>query len=220
MRLPDSLRAVCFDVGGVLVDVGRGFLAEELAEILDAPTELVRRLLIRHGKTRPCTPDELASAIVDGCACPSKHELVLAAVHRRYDAIAHPVLYPDALPVLAALRETGWRIVFLSNAIGHPDYHQPLAYFDFAETVIHSWEIGACKPDRQAFHAVEQRTGLAPYELVCVGDSLDADVKGAVNAGWAAVHLPRTGGPVATAWLAPVVTDLHQVLSLLPERRN
>lgn len=220
MRLPDSLRAVCFDIGGVLVDVGRGFLAEELAEILDAPVPLVRRLLIAHGKTRPCMPEELASAIAGGCGCPDKQELALAAVHRRYDAIAHPVLYPDALPVLATLREAGWRIVFLSNAIGHPDHHRAPAYFDYAETVLHSWEIGACKPDRRAFHAVEQRTRLAPHELVSVGDSLNADVRGALNAGWAAVHLPRTGGPAAAAGLVPVVTDLHQVLSLLPERRN
>lgn len=220
MRLPDSLRAVCFDIGGVLVDVGRGFLAEELAEILDAPAHLVRRLLIEHGKTKPYTPEQLASAIVDGCRCPSQRELVLAAVRSRYDAIAHPVLYPDALAMLTTLREAGWRIVFLSNAIGHPDYHRPPDYFDYAETVLQSWEIGACKPDRRAFQAVEQRTGLAPHELVSVGDSLEADVKGALNAGWAAVHLPRTGGPAATTGLAPVVTNLQQVLSLLPELRS
>ena len=77
----------------------------------------------------------------------------------------------------------------------------------------------ACKPDQRAFQVVEQRTGLAPHELVSVGDSLGADVRGALNAGWAAIHLPRTGGPAAPTGLVPVCTNLHEVLSLLPERR-
>lgn len=223
MRIPESVRAVCFDIGGVLVDVGSsGFLAEELAEILDVPARLVRQLLIRHGKTRPSTPENLATAIAEGCDCPGKRDLVLATVHRRHEAIAHPVLYPDALPVLRTLRKAGWRIVFLSNAIGHPAYLRRPAYFDFAEAVVHSWEIGVCKPDRRAFQVVEQRTGLAPHELVKVGDSLEADVGGALNAGWAAIHLPRTSGSATSTGVVPVCTDLYQVLSLLfkAERRG
>lgn len=217
MRVPNSVQAVCFDIGGVLVEVSDGFLAEELTELLGAPADVVRQMLILNGKTRPSTPETLAAVMTEECGLPGTYDGVLAAIRRRFAAIEAPILYPDALPVLRALREQGWRVVFLSNAVGHTGLHRP-AYYDFAETVLHSWEIGACKPDPRAFHTVEERTGLAPGELVNVGDSFNADIRGALDVGWSAIHLPRTGGAATPSGLVPVCADLHQVLSLLPER--
>lgn len=220
MTMPQAARGVCFDIGGVLVDVGPdGFLAEELAELLGAPTRRVRDLLIRHGKTQLRSPESLATAMTAACAQPRAYGLVLAALNRRRAAIEDAVLFPDALPVLRAVRERGWRIAFLSNAIGHNGLRRP-NYYDLAEVVVHSWEIGACKPDSLAFRAVESRLGLSSHELVSVGDSLHADVRGALEAGWSAIHLPRTGGVAAPDGLVPVCADLYEVLSLLHDRRS
>lgn len=215
--LPETLRGVCFDIGGVLVDVGgTGFLAEELADLLHAPAPQVRDLLIRHGKTQPRSPENLATAVTAGCAQPGAYEPVLEALIRRHAAMEEAVLFPEVLPVLRAVRGRGWRIAFLSNAIGHHGLCRP-AYYDQADVVVHSWEIGVCKPDPRAFRAVESRLALAPHELVAVGDSLRADIRGALQAGWSAVHVPRTGGAVSDEGV-PVCADLSEVLSLLPDR--
>lgn len=218
--IPKTARGVCFDIGGVLVDVGRaGFLAEELAELLHAPAARVRDLLIRYGKTQPRSPQSLASTMTAACAQPGAYDLVLAALTRRHAAIEDAVLFPDALPVLRAVRDRGWHVAFLSNAIGHNGLQRP-AYYELADVVVHSWEIGACKPDPLAFRAVESQLGLSPRELVSVGDSLRADVHGALQAGWSALHVPRISGHTAPDGVAPVCADLYEVLSLLPNLRN
>lgn len=107
--------------------------------------------------------------------------------------MADPPLYPDAITTLEHLAATGFRICLLSNAIGpDPDAHTPAPpYFALAEVVLHSWQIGACKPALAAFRAVESAMGLAPQHLLNVGDSARFDIDGALAAGWSAIHLVR-----------------------------
>lgn len=218
--VPETVRGVCFDIGGVLVDVREtGFLAEELAGLVHAPAEYVRALLVEHGKTQPRSAEDLASALTQACAQASAHSPILQALNRRHAAIENPVLFPDVWPMLRTMAERGWRIAFLSNAIGHTGLRRP-TYYDLAEVVVHSWEIGVCKPAPGAFRAIETRLGLKPSELVSVGDSLHADIHGALQAGWSAIHLPRTREQPAREDGVPVCADLYEVLSLLPNRRN
>ena len=214
--LPEHLRAICFDIGGVLVRVPRGSLAEELADTLGAEPEFVRRLLMEHGKRRRNSSQALARALAAGCGLPSEADRVEAIVRQRYHDIAHPVLYPDAIPILEKLRAEGWRICFLSNAISDTVRAPRPTYFSFAEVVVHSWETGYCKPEIQAFRAIEQRIGLASHEILSVGDSLRSDVLGALEAGWSAVHLPRTAPSPRRPRDVPTISSLPELLTLLP----
>ncbi len=52
---------------------------------------------------------------------------------------------------------------------------------------------GASKPDIQAFRLYEQQTGVKPSDTILVGDSLDSDVKGAVEAGWQVLYVTEPG---------------------------
>jgi FMN phosphatase YigB (HAD superfamily) len=214
--LPDHLRAVCFDIGGVVAQVPRGFLAEELADVLGTDPTRVRQLLIEHGKRHRTTAAALATAVATGCSMPGMAAQVEKIIRQRLDDMANPVLYPDAIPVLGALTAAGWRICFLSNGIGDTEDRPRPEYFSFAQVVAHSWEIGYCKPENGAFRAIEQRMGLAPYQLVSVGDSLRADVYGALEAGWSAVHLPRTSAPLPPPRFVPTISSLSELLSLMP----
>jgi HAD superfamily hydrolase (TIGR01509 family) len=216
--LPDHLRAVCFDIGGVLAQVPRGFLAEELADFLGTDPTRVRQLLIEHGKRHRTTATALATAVATGCSMPGMAAQVEKIILRRLDDMANPVLYPDAIPVLEALSAAGWRICFLSNGIGDAASRPRPEYFSYAEVVAHSWEIGYCKPEAGAFRAAEQRMGLAPHQLVSIGDSLRTDVLGALAAGWSAVHLPRTSAPPPSPRIVPTISSLSALLSLMPTR--
>lgn len=100
------------------------------------------------------------------------------------------LLYPDAVPCLAALREDGWRVVVGGN--------QPAAFQSLVERlglpvdlVTSSAAVGHEKPAPAFFAAVAALAGAAPEECVSVGDRVDNDVVGARAAGMTAVHLRR-----------------------------
>lgn len=62
----------------------------------------------------------------------------------------------------------------------------------FAAVVV-SGEHGVAKPDAAIFHVALAALGVAPQQVWHVGDSLAADVGGALNAGLTAVWLNRNG---------------------------
>ncbi len=212
-----EIRAICFDIGGVLVQMPRGVLAAELAELLDAQVEHVRDLLIEHAKTRRTPTGELAAILATACGRPHAADAVAARLQRRVADMADPPLYPDAIPTLEHLAGLGFRICLLSNAIGpDPDAqsaHPP--YFALAEVVLHSWQIGACKPQLAAFRAIESAMDLTPQHLLNVGDSARFDIDGALAAGWSAIHLVRNSATLAHPDVARIgsLTDLAPLLS-------
>jgi FMN phosphatase YigB (HAD superfamily) len=69
---------------------------------------------------------------------------------------------------------------------------------------FYSYEHGVAKPDPRVFRHLGTRLaalGMAPEEILMVGDRLDADIGPAHAAGWAAWHLRREPGPSAGPWL-------------------
>ncbi|GAA1888503.1 HAD family hydrolase [Streptantibioticus ferralitis] len=84
--------------------------------------------------------------------------------------------YPDALDVLAALRERGIRVALLSN-IGW-DLRPVLREYGvdrYLDTAVLSYEHGVQKPDPRIFRIACDGIGLAPEEVLMVGDSVEAD---------------------------------------------
>ena len=65
-----------------------------------------------------------------------------------------------------------------------------LQYFD---RLFVSETIGHEKPDRRFFEHCLRETGLAAHEVLMVGDSVTADIQGALNAGWRVCFLNRHG---------------------------
>jgi putative hydrolase of the HAD superfamily len=97
-------------------------------------------------------------------------------------------LYDGVVQALQRLRDSGLRLALVSNSEGTVEALierlQLSAYFD---AVVDSWHVGVTKPDAAIFlHALE-RLGVAPAEAVMVGDSMKADVGGAIAAGIPAV---------------------------------
>lgn len=212
-----EIRAICFDIGGVLVRMPRGVLAAELAQVLDADIEHVRDLLIEHAKTRRTPISELAAILATACGRRHTADAVADRLRLRMADMADPPLYPDAIPTLEQLAGLGLRICLLSNAIGPDPDTQPARppYFALAEVVLHSWQIGACKPQPAAFRAIEAAMDLAPQQLLNVGDSARFDIDGALAAGWSAIHLVRNSATPAHPDVARIgaLTDLAPLLS-------
>jgi len=59
------------------------------------------------------------------------------------------------------------------------------AYFD---QVITSERASSRKPQPRIYEVAQLVSGAKPEESLMIGDHLDIDVKGAINAGWSAIH--------------------------------
>lgn len=106
---------------------------------------------------------------------------------------AHWRAYPEARPVLRALADRGLRLGMYSNATHDPFIQRLVDRFGFRpwlEPALSSAKTGIRKPDPAAFAPFLASWNLPAESVVMVGDTLDADVLGAHNAGLLSVWFP------------------------------
>jgi FMN phosphatase YigB (HAD superfamily) len=104
-----------------------------------------------------------------------------------------PVLYPDVLPVLHALRAQRLATAILTNgpSDGQRRKLKATGLDQLVDHVAIGEEIGASKPSERAFHAVLGHFSLAGGDALMVGDSPELDHDGALRAGLRALLLDR-----------------------------
>jgi len=87
--------------------------------------------------------------------------------------------YPDAL---AALRQMAGRVPIVALSNGNADLGR-IGIADLFAFQLNAAEFGAAKPDAGIFHAVCTRLGVKPKQVLHVGDDVELDVCGAIQAG-------------------------------------
>lgn len=75
-------------------------------------------------------------------------------------------------------------------------------WFD-QNTMFISDEIGAAKPDVQAFYKVQEAMQLKPEETWFIGDTFEVDVVGAKNAGWHVIWFNHRKRPMTEGNIVP-----------------
>jgi putative hydrolase of the HAD superfamily len=119
------------------------------------------------------------------------------------------VAYPDAAPALRRLRAAGARLVVVSN--WDWSLHERLVETGLGELVdgaLSSAEVGSAKPDGAIFARALGLAGVEASGAWHVGDSVEADVAGALAAGIAPVLLARDGDVPAVPDGVPVIRSL------------
>ena len=96
-------------------------------------------------------------------------------------------LFADALPSLAFLAQR-FPVVAVSN--GNADVHRVGIGAHFRAS-FSAHEFGVGKPDRRIFHAAAAAAGVAPHEVLHVGDDAALDVLGGLQAGMQTVWVNR-----------------------------
>ena len=110
-------------------------------------------------------------------------------------------LVPGSLEGLRALHATGVALAIVSNSDGTlegrlakegicqagPGRGVPMT------VVIDSTAVGVAKPDPAIFHIALEATGVTPERALHIGDTVGADVDGALAAGVRPVHLDPYG---------------------------
>jgi putative hydrolase of the HAD superfamily len=122
--------------------------------------------------------------------------------------------YPDARPALEALRARGVRLVVVSN--WDASLHERLAETGLAPLVdgaVASAELGHAKPDPRIFAHALELAGAPAEAALHAGDTIEADVEGALAAGLRAVLVARDG-PAAAPPGVPVVGSLAELPAL------
>ncbi|MGZ4333839.1 MAG: HAD family hydrolase [Gaiellaceae bacterium] len=95
--------------------------------------------------------------------------------------------YPDALPCIARLRESGYR-VFASGNVPAFTEDDLRPHFDGVGSA-ERW--GVWKPERAFFERVAELAGAPAERIAYVGDRVDNDIVPAIAAGMVGVHVRR-----------------------------
>lgn len=107
-------------------------------------------------------------------------------------------LEEDAIPTLSKLEANGYRLGIISNAGDDYDVQQLARrfgihhYFDF---ILTSAACSYRKPHPRIFELALSNWYCPPAEAVMVGDNLDADIRGAQEAGLYGIWISRRADP-------------------------
>ena len=169
--LNDKLFELFFSISGRLFSEAKHGL-HTVAEVMELyPREFVERM---SELTNECVNEETLHARTE----------VFKHAFRAAWGKTH-TLVPDAKETLEALHAKGYRLFAASNSFGHLQrsrlQHAGVLHY-FEDTFI-SMDIGYDKPDIRFYEHALTRCGLAPSEVLMVGDSMTTDILGAQAAG-------------------------------------
>ena len=203
--MPPVIKAVCFDFDGTLAH-----FVGDFAELVDGlrrdlgltPKDAEPLALVRAQAERRAGPmtfaDTVRAALIElESPIPDDLETLAARVLRDYSA--QMALLPGAKDVLKLCRAHRLPLALVTNGpadmqhgavwkVGLGSYFKHLVISGDAA-------VGVRKPDPRIFGLACAGLEVKPVETVMVGDNLEADVLGALNAGMQAVYLGSATGP-------------------------
>jgi putative hydrolase of the HAD superfamily len=114
------------------------------------------------------------------------------SLYQRFAGVDCWRLYDDVHSVLSQLRDRGFRLAIISNwGLQLPVLCDQLGITSFFETVIVSAIVGYEKPHPAIFEKALEETGLAPGEVLYIGDDPFLDYQAARKIGIHSLHLDR-----------------------------
>ena len=202
--------------------VGSSLTDEQLAEVIAAsgaeadrwwreehrgysPADRIRWMLGRFGIQRPPDCEHVAracDAVDDALVRYPAALLPGAAAAARAIAERYPV---------AIISDTGFSTGRAQDSLLERD-----GLLDLFPVRIYSMDIGHAKPRREPFAAALRALGVAPADVIHVGDIERTDVQGALAAGMRAARLDvvRRQGPSAAELVARSFEELLEYLTI------
>ncbi len=191
---------------------------------------MLRALYMKHGHPGPDAPREAyrTSDELDRAWWNEYHARVFAALDVPADHLAEAAdemyayfanpgdwePYEETLPLLDELRDRNIVLGICSNwSSGLQRIIDGLGLREYFAFVYTSAEVGEMKPGHRMFELGLEATGLAPDQVIHVGDMYDADVVGAGRAGIRGVLVNRWQR--APTHADPVIPDLAALPALL-----
>ncbi len=99
------------------------------------------------------------------------------------------VKFPFTIPTLKKLKKMGYKLGLITNGRHEPQdlKLKMLELEDIFDEIVISGDVGTHKPDPKPFEVFAKKIGLAPQEMIYVGDHPLNDVEGSRRAGYTPV---------------------------------
>jgi putative hydrolase of the HAD superfamily len=123
------------------------------------------------------------------------------------------ILFPDTKEVLQYLLDKGYQLHLITNGFEETQ-HSKLKYSGltpFFREVITSEGSNSLKPQKEIFDYALRKAGARVEESIMIGDSLEIDVEGALNAGMDAIHVNFTGAVSEGVKATYTITKLEEL---------
>lgn len=101
------------------------------------------------------------------------------------------ILFPYTIEILDYLEKKGYRLHMITNGF-EKTQHSKLknsGLDKYFSVVITSEGSNSLKPHKEIFEYAFQKTGALPEQSIMIGDAIDVDILGGVNAGIDQVHV-------------------------------
>jgi len=128
-------------------------------------------------------------------------------------------LVPRAMELLTVLRTKKVTIGVLSNGFREVQFRKidSAGLTPYIDTVVLSDDIGINKPDTRIFiHAMKRTADADPTHHLLIGDNLQTDISGAINAGWSAIWLNRTTVTAPSPACPDTAVEVHNLYDIIP----
>ncbi len=154
---------------------------------------------------------------------PPDDSRIAQAVERYFSAfVDYATPIPGTLAMLTQLK-TRYRLGLVSNLTHAPAAWrilETLGLAPFFDTIIVSGQIGYRKPHPKIFHALLADLGVSGAQTAFIGDNLEADVRGAQQAGIQPIWMAYTQAqglvaPPPTPPSVPTITNWQELCTLL-----
>lgn len=189
------------------------FLAEQrlgLEKASQTQTEVLARHCLETALDKiEAPPKAKASTLLDAAV-----KIFFEPVEKTWQA------YPDAVATLKRLQSQNYRLGLYANASDDP-FIQRLINVNklrphFSAT-LSSANVGWRKPRPDGFLLIAHRWEVPPADIVVVGDTLNADILGAHNAGMQSIMVTMHESPVNDTYRHIKPSAVAERLSDLPE---
>ena len=143
---------------------------------------------------------------------------LLRKIQTRWFDYAECPLFPDVNPVLSKLRERGLKMGIISTG-----YEQDIDAItqktglqkDLFQVIVGADTLKKTKPDPEVFKYALTKLKVKPQETLFVGDEIDADYRGAENAGIHALLIQRTENKTSQTSDLNTIASLEEVFKYL-----
>lgn len=184
-----SIRAVVFDLGGVLIDWNPRYLYRRLfGGDDDAMEAFLAEVTTQAWNARQDAGRSWAEAIDElSREHPDRRELIEAYWTRWPETLGGAI--DETVAVLRDLKAAGVPVYALSNwsAETFPVALERFPFLDWFDGIVVSGEVGIAKPDERIFRHLVERFALEPATTLFIDDS-ETNVEAAEAAGLRAVR--------------------------------
>lgn len=107
------------------------------------------------------------------------------------------LLFPDTIEVLQYLKGKGYHMALITNGFEKIQHSKIKAsgLDSFFSDVFTSESCNSLKPQKEIFEFAMNQTGATPAESIMIGDSIEVDIQGAINAGMDQIHVNYIDSP-------------------------